>query len=188
MSQNLPHQPYPRLPLLWGAEPGAEDVDSIIAPLPAPATPAVAGGRMGDRSAAIAPVTFAFVTTGVINTAFPAAVRVANQGFVTPVGIVSVDLATGILNISTDGIVGVFVARDTGPTLNVAQSTDVYAAHLCPALSSASFRSGQTFADDVAPKIGSGVKMALYVSSAGTNSGGNLISAVVTIRYFSITN
>jgi len=185
---NLPHQAFPKLPLIWGAPPTGPDAagDSVIAP------PAAPGGAIvnapGSLAGSISSVAFGFnYLGGAINTAFPTANRVANQGFVTAVGIVSAELSSGLYNACSDGIICVAICKDVGAIINLLTNTNIYVVHFCPALSAHAFRSGQTFADDIAPNFGSGAKMALYVSSAGTNFATNMISCVANLRYFSLS-
>lgn len=169
----LPHRAYDRFPLVYAAPPVAE-VLQPVEPME---------GYIG-----ISTVSFGFnYNDGSINTAFPSAVRVATQSFGNVVGISSVTLSTSIVNATTDGVVGVFVMRDNTPIANVLSSTDIYVEHFVNAGLGHSMRSGTAYADDTAPKFNTGEKLALYISSAGTGFAGNLIVAMVTIRYFSLS-
>lgn len=188
---NIPQRPpFPKRPLIWGAPPTGNDPEdvasSVIAP-PAAAgngVPAVAG--LGTLSAALAPVTVAVnYTTGTINTAFPNGVRVATQSFVTPIGLVSVDLSTTGVNTS-DAVMAIIIAKDIGANIDIQNSTVVYSVHLIAAGATMSQRTGLSFADEVAPRIGSGEKVAIYISSSGTGFATNVATAVLTLRYFSL--
>lgn len=190
--RNLPHQPFRKSPLLWGAPPTGDDAEdiasSVIAPPPIPAGGGSGNGGIVSLSGMVSAFTFAYNNlAGSINTAFPLAIRVAAFGFTTAVGLISVVLSSSIKNATTDGVCGLFIAKDIGATLNLSQQTDVYVDHIVTAGLSHSMRSGTVFADDVALKLGSNEKVALYASSAGTGFAGSLLTGIVTVRYFSLT-
>jgi hypothetical protein len=110
-----------------------------------------------------------------------------SQTFVTAIGLVAVELSTSIINASSDGVIGIFVCKDQGNIIDVSQATQLLVSHLVEQGLSHSMRSGTTFADDVAPKFGTAEKIAVYACAAGTNSGNDVFTALVTIRYFQLT-
>jgi len=126
------------------------------------------------------------VNDGSINTAFPSMVLVASQSFDFQVALVSVSLCSSIVNATTDGVVGAFVARNTVATLNVNGATDMYVEHLVNQGLGHSYRSGTVFDDSVAPVYAAGQSVGLYMCSAGTGFANNRMVATVTLRYMSL--
>lgn len=188
--RNLPHQAYDRRPLVWAAPPAvsksAPGGDSVIAP-PENARREDVSGLSRDIRVALSSQTFSFnYTNGAINTAFPSATRVAFFTFAVPVGVASVVLSTSIVNATTDGVMGVYVARNVGPVLDLSETSDIYVDHLVNQGLSHSMRSGMAFSDDVAPKFGSGEGLGIYISSAGTGFANNRAVSIATVRYFNL--
>lgn len=118
---------------------------------------------------------------------FPQAQRVASASFVSNSGLLSVDLIAAIVNPSTDGEVGIFVAKDVGPTIGLATSSDVYDGILCPGGAAPagifSKRSGASFSLDIAPLIKQGTSVALYAVAYGTNKATATIAVSCILRY-----
>jgi hypothetical protein len=124
---------------------------------------------------------------GSVTDAFPSAHRISSLPFQTPVGIISVELATSLLNASSNGVLAVFVAKDVGATISASQNGNIYVSHLVEAGLSHSMRSGMAFSDDISPRFGSGEALAVYLSAAGTGSAANRASGIITVRYFNQT-
>lgn len=178
---------------MWGAPPpggpGVPNGDSVIPPIPvAPGDTSALGGT--GLNQALTPVTFEFnyLAAATLNKVFPLFTRMATQSFSLPVALCNIDLSTSMANLNATAICSIIVAKDQGPTLNVNGNTTVYVCHIVTAGSSHSMRSGVSFADDVAPRLGSSEQVALYASSVPQGGGGsdNYLTAVCTIRYFQV--
>lgn len=183
------NSPFPQRPLIWASPPpaGAGRGNSAIAP-PGSALPEAPTVGGVDILQAITSVSFGFsYNDGSVTAAFPTATKIAFTKFVTPVGIISVTLSTSLKNATTDGVLGVFVAKDVGSTISLTQNGNAYVEHLVEAGLGHSMRSGMAFSDDIAPRFGSNEQMAIYLCSAGTGAAANRASGVVTVRYFQAT-
>jgi len=163
--RNLPHQPFPQRGLRWGTEPTSQQSGS----------PGQANGIM--------PVTFGARVVGAAGT-YPIANRVATQSFTMAIGLLSASLSTSIVNATSDTPYIIIISRDVGANLNVLSGVDMLVEHVCEQGLGHSFRSGVGFADDIAPKYGSGVNIAIYVVSSGTGVAGSVSTSIVTLRYF----
>lgn len=187
---NLPFpKTFKKRPLVWGAPPTSDDAGdgSVITPPPLGQQYLGEGAKLGPEGS-ISSAAFTYNNLlGTLSSVFPVATLVLSQAFTLPVGIVGITLSTSLKNATTDGVIAVVVARANGATIDFSKNTDLYVEHLVTAGLTHSMRSGSVYADDVALKIASGEKVGLYVSSAGTGSGSNLISAIVNIRYFALT-
>jgi hypothetical protein len=113
---------------------------------------------------------------------FPIAQRVASTLFQCNSGLLSVDIAAAIRNDSDDGEVGVFVAKDTGPTISVGSSSDVYDGIIAP-LGHFCKRSGVSFSLDIAPLVKQNTSVALYVVMYGANQATSYITVTATLKY-----
>jgi hypothetical protein len=100
------------------------------------------------------------------------------------IGLLSASLSTSIVNATSDTPYIIIVACDVGPNMNVLAGVDALVEHVCEQGLGHSFRSGVGFADDIAPKYGSGVNIAIYVVSSGTGAAGSVSTSIVTLRYF----
>jgi len=177
---NIPFSTFPQNGLVWGTEPSPAGLD-----LGDPASP---GSSVLQPDTpyilSIVPIEFSIRDVGTVNSAYPAGTRVATQGFVVPIGLLSATLSTSMVNATTDSTMAVIVARDVGATISLAGSSDILLVHFCEQGLSHSMRSGVGFADDIAPKYGSNDKIAIYVVSSGTGFANNRTSASVILRYF----
>jgi hypothetical protein len=169
--RNLEHQAHPQNQLNWGTEP-----TGYKRPIPPGAGPL-------PLANSIIPITFGARVSGASGT-YPNANRVAVQSFTTAIGLLSASLSTSIINVTSDSPYVIVVSRDVGANLNVNNSTDMLVEHVCEQTLGHSFRSGVGFADDIAPKYGSGEKIGIYVCSSGTGVAGNVATMIVTLRYF----
>ncbi len=116
---------------------------------------------------------------------WPIGQRVASISFQQNSGVLSVDLSCCIDNQSTDGIVGVMVAKDNGPTSNLAQSSDVYVVLF--AYQGQYVKSeGINFSIDIAPLIKQSTAVAIYAFGSGTNLATSRVAASAVIRYVSL--
>lgn len=178
---NLAHQPWPRFGLNWGTEPSPAGLD-----LGDPASPSSSAAQPGLMPVlSITNIAFGVrYNTGTINTAYPIAVRVASQGFVVPIGLLSASLSSSMVNATSDSTLAVLIARDVGPQISLSGSSDILVIHFCEQGLSHSMRSGVGFADDLAPKYGSGQNIALYICAYGTGYANNLVSVEAILRYF----
>lgn len=182
--------PFPQRPLVWASPPprGAGVPSSVIAPPGGPLSEEINASQTTAIRQAMTSASFAFsYNTGTITAAFPSATRVSRLPFITPIGLISVELATSLLNASSDGILAVFIAKDVGTSLSASQNGDIYVSHLVEAGLSHSMRSGMAFSDDISPRFGSGEALAVYLSAAGTGSAADRASGVITVRYFNET-
>jgi len=163
--RNMPHQPFPQRGLRWGTEPTSQQ-----------------SGSPGQANAII-PVSFGARVVGAAGT-YPIANRVATQSFTMAIGLLSASLSTSIVNATSDTPYIIIISRDVGANLNVLSGVDMLVEHVCEQGLGHSFRSGVGFADDIAPKYGSGVNIAIYVVSSGTGVAGSVSTSIVTLRYF----
>lgn len=180
---NLPFRTFPGRPLTWGTEP--------TPPPAAPSTAAPANGSNLTIPAAVLPVrsvvsvSFGARVTGAAGT-YPIANRIATQGFTTAIGLLTASLSTSVVNATTDTPMLIVIARDVGANLNVLAGNDILVTHAVEQGLSHSMRSGVGFADDIAPKYGSGQNIGIYLVSSGTGVAGNAATAVAVLRYYSL--
>lgn len=116
---------------------------------------------------------------------FPQAQRVASTTFISNSGLLSVDLIVAFNNQSNDGELGVFIAKDNGPVMSLATSSDVFDGLLAPNGFFAK-RSGASYSLDIAPLIKQGWGIALYVVAYGTNKNTSNLTVSTIIRYINL--
>lgn len=143
----------------------------------------------GDNtlSQVLSNISFAFSGTGAVaGSGFPVAVLVASQVFDFQVAIISVSLASSIVNATSDAVAAAFVAKNNAATMNAQGATDLYIEHIVNAGLGHSFRSGTVFDDTIAPIYAAGQSIGLFLSSSGTGVASNKIAGTVTIRYMAL--
>lgn len=113
---------------------------------------------------------------------FPQAQRVASVLFNSNSGLLSADLIIAFNNLSADGELGIYIAKDVGPVIGVATSSDVYDGLLAP-LGQFCKRSGVSFSLDIAPLIKQNTSVALYAVGYGANLATSSMAVTALLRY-----
>lgn len=180
---NLPYPTFPRNGLVWGTDPGA--AAGAPAPATSDATPSATPAPMVRPVRSIVSISFGGRVSGLAGT-YPIANRVATQNFTTAIGLLTASLSSSMVNATTDTPMIAIIARDVGANLNVLNGSDIMVAHVVEEGLAHSMRSGVGFADDIAPKFGSGQNIALYLVSSGTGAASNFATAIAVLRYFSL--
>lgn len=129
-------------------------------------------------------IQFAGVGTAV-NAVFPSIRRLATLDLQAEAGIMSLSLASSIINATPLDTCGLFVALDRGEALSLEGAFDVFLSHVTRQNSIAGLPSSSSrtntlaFGDATLYRLPSGVKLAIYGSSA--NAAANELTALLSV-------
>jgi hypothetical protein len=118
---------------------------------------------------------------------FPLVVRVATLSLQANAGLISLSLASSIINAVAADICGIFVALDRGPSLSLDGMASMFLSHIAEQNSivglpaSSSRTNTLAFGDQTIYPLPSGQRLALYACSA--NDATNRLSAVLSVNW-----
>lgn len=118
-----------------------------------------------------------------INTALPLGTRAAIWIPQIDVKILSVSLATSMLNVTPDATMAIWITKFVANPQSISGSGIVFVEHVVQAGLAHSQRGGQDYVEETAPVVHHNEAIAVYVSNSGTGFASNRWSFSASIRY-----
>ncbi len=147
----------------------------------APGSPDAPGD--GHAVVGLLGATFGVRVTGIVGSAFPVLTRVGSIGFLQPIVLLNVSLASSITNTSATNVAVLAVHKDLGTQINLTSGDSYLSEHIVEQSLSHSIRTGTSYSDNIAPTYGTNERIALY---AVMPDAGCAFTAIVNIRYLTI--